>query len=104
MHPKLHCNTRLLILIRRYQRGSTSAESFEKTLSALAQKISKQSAHNDRLRQRARRVKVSWTLYGGFAYILAAVVLIFVTGTANWGMVEYTVMAGGPVLYVDTGR
>jgi endoplasmic reticulum junction formation protein lunapark len=80
------------------QRGSTSAESFEKTLSALATKISKQGTHNDKLRQRARRVKVSWTLYGGFAYILAALLLIFVTGKANWGVVEYSVLAGGPVL------
>jgi len=66
----------------------------------LAQKIAKQTAHSDRIRQRARRIKVSWTLYGGFAYILAAIVLIFVTGMANWGVVEYTVMAGGPFLYV----
>ena len=80
------------------QRNSTSAESFEKTLSALATKISKQGTRNDRLRQRARRVKVSWTLYGGFAYILAALLLIFVTGKANWGVVEYSVLTGGPVL------
>ena len=37
-----------------------------------------------------------WTLYSGFAYILAAVLLLLVTG---W-MVEVSVMAGSPVVYV----
>jgi hypothetical protein len=41
-----------------------------------------------------------WTLYAGFAYILAAVVLTFVTGWQNWGPFEGTFVAGGPVLYV----
>lgn len=41
-----------------------------------------------------------WTLYSGFAYILAAVLLLLVTGWRNWGMVEVSVMAGSPVVYV----
>jgi hypothetical protein len=82
------------------QSDSTSAESFEKTLSALSAKISKTSANNDRLRQRARRLKVGWSIYGGFTYILAVLILIFVTGRPNWGAVEYSILSGGPVLYV----
>lgn len=78
---------------------SDTAESFEKTLSALATKISSTSAHNDRLRQRARKLKVGWTLYGGFAYILAFLILTLVTGWQNWGPMELSVVAGGPVLY-----
>jgi hypothetical protein len=42
-----------------------------------------------------------WTLYAGFAYILAAVMLTFVTGWQNWGPIEGSVVAGGPVLYVN---
>jgi hypothetical protein len=41
-----------------------------------------------------------WTLYAGFAYILAALLLTLVTGWQNWGVVEGTVVAGGPVLWV----
>ena len=43
-----------------------------------------------------------WTLYAGFAYILAAMILTFVTGWQNWGPIEGSVVAGGPVLYVYT--
>ena len=80
------------------QGDKNSAESFEKTLSALSDKISKATAHNDRLRQRARKLKVSWILYGGVTYILAFLILTLVTGWRNWGPVEYSTVAGGPVL------
>ncbi|KAF2197350.1 hypothetical protein GQ43DRAFT_381205, partial [Delitschia confertaspora ATCC 74209] len=75
-----------------------SAATFEKTLSALAAKISKTAAKNDSLRQRSRRVRVMWTLYAGFAYILAALLLILVTGWQSWGPMEISVVAGGPVV------
>lgn len=39
-----------------------------------------------------------WTLYAGFAYILAALLLILVTGRQNWGVVEVSVIAGSPVV------
>ena len=81
-----------------------SAESFEKKLSVLATKISKTSGTNDLLRTRARKVKVGWTIYGGFTYILAALIFLLVTGWQNWGAVEYTVVAGGPLVYVRTRR
>jgi hypothetical protein len=83
------------------QRNDTSAESFEKSLSALALKITKTSARLDNLRQRARKFKVSWTLYAGFAYILAALILTLVTGWRSWGPVEYTTVAGGPLVYAS---
>lgn len=38
-----------------------------------------------------------WTLYAGFTYILAALVLVLVTGWRNWGWVEYTVVSVGPL-------
>ncbi|KAF2145048.1 uncharacterized protein K452DRAFT_265639 [Aplosporella prunicola CBS 121167] len=79
-------------------KDDTSAAGFEKALSALSTKIARTSATNDGLRQRSRRVKVMWTLYTGFAYILAALILVLVTGWPQWGPVEYTVIAGGPVI------
>ncbi|KAF2007047.1 hypothetical protein P154DRAFT_421527 [Amniculicola lignicola CBS 123094] len=79
-------------------KSGEDAASFEKTLSNLAVKITKTSTKNDTLRLRSRRVRVMWTLYAGFAYILAALLLVFVTGWQNWGPVEGSVMAGGPVL------
>jgi len=39
-----------------------------------------------------------WTLYAGFAYILAALLLTVVTGWRNWGAIEGTAVAGGPLL------
>ena len=91
-HNRTHTNTYL------NQGDNNSAESFERTLSSLAQKISKTSAKNDALRQRSRKLKVSWTIYGGFTYILTALIFILVTGWQNWGWVEYSTVAGGPVL------
>ena len=84
------------------QGAGPSAETFEKTLAALAVKISTTSAKNDKIRQRARRLKVGWSIYGGFTYILTAVILVFVTERSNWGVVEYSILGGGPLLYVAT--
>ncbi|KAF2828299.1 hypothetical protein CC86DRAFT_346415 [Ophiobolus disseminans] len=74
------------------------AASFEKTLNTLSGKITRAAAVNDRQRQLSRRARVMWTLYAGFAYILAALLLTLVTGWKNWGVVEGTVVAGGPVV------
>ncbi|KAF2191400.1 hypothetical protein K469DRAFT_736143 [Zopfia rhizophila CBS 207.26] len=79
-------------------KSSEDAASFEKTLSTLTIKISKATAKNDTLRQKSRRVRVMWTLYAGFAYILAALILILVIGWRNWGPTEISAIAGGPVL------
>ncbi|KAJ9649745.1 hypothetical protein H2199_000524 [Coniosporium tulheliwenetii] len=78
--------------------GDSSAASFEKTLSTLAGKISKASAKNDRLRQSSRRARAMWTVYTSFAYMIVALILTLVTGWKNWSPVEYTAIAGGPVL------
>ena len=74
------------------------AAAFERTLSTLTGKITRAAARNDNLRLKSRRVRVMWTLYAGFAYILAALLLTLVTGWRNWGATEFTVVAGGPVL------
>ncbi|KAF2280220.1 uncharacterized protein EI97DRAFT_447782 [Westerdykella ornata] len=79
-------------------RTREDAASFEKTLSALSAKISKAASQNDARRQRSRRVRVMWTLYAGFAYILAALLLIFVSGWRSWGAIEISVIAGGPLV------
>ncbi|EUC47420.1 hypothetical protein COCMIDRAFT_35105 [Bipolaris oryzae ATCC 44560] len=79
-------------------KGSEDAASFERTLNALTGKINRAAARNDKQKQLARRARVMWTLYAGFAYILIAVVLTFVTGWQNWGPIEGSVVAGGPLL------
>ncbi|OCL03836.1 hypothetical protein AOQ84DRAFT_325274 [Glonium stellatum] len=85
-------------------KGDTSAASFEKTLSTLATKISKTAAKNDSLRQNSRRVRLMWSLYAGFAYILTVLILVLVTGWRSWGMVEYSVVAGAPLLIYSIRR
>ncbi|KAK4547755.1 hypothetical protein LTR36_000713 [Oleoguttula mirabilis] len=75
-----------------------SAASFEKVLSQLSTKINKASAQNDSLRQKQRRYKVLWTLYSTFAYILVAAILTLVTGYQRWSALEYSAIAGSPVL------
>ncbi|TKA68001.1 hypothetical protein B0A49_05046 [Cryomyces minteri] len=77
---------------------ATSAASFEKILASLATKIAKTTAKNDGFRQRQRRYKVLWTLYTSFAYTVSAIILTLVTGWQKWGPVEYTAIAGGPLL------
>ncbi|KAE9978330.1 hypothetical protein BLS_007402 [Venturia inaequalis] len=79
---------------------NNSTDAYDKRLALLATKITKTTAHNDSLRQRGRKFKVTWTLYAGFAYILATLILTLVTGWRSWGSVEYTVVCSGPlVLY-----
>ncbi|KAI8959391.1 hypothetical protein F5Y11DRAFT_333185 [Daldinia sp. FL1419] len=79
-------------------KGDTSSpSSFEKTLSTLSNKITTTQTQLDRARSRARRIKVLWTLYLAFAYLVYAVVLTLVVGWQNLGPWEWTGMAGGPV-------
>ncbi|KAF2843439.1 hypothetical protein M501DRAFT_994366 [Patellaria atrata CBS 101060] len=79
-------------------KGGEDAAAFEKTLSNLAVRISKATARNDALRQRSRKLKVMWTLYTIFAWILATTILTVVIGWRNWGPTEYTGVAGGPLV------
>lgn len=81
------------------QGDSNSPASFEKILSNLSTKISNTSSKLDGLRQRSRRLKVLWTLYAVFAYLLCTIILILVVGWRKWGPIEYTAVAGGPVMY-----
>ncbi|KFY19286.1 hypothetical protein V493_08038, partial [Pseudogymnoascus sp. VKM F-4281 (FW-2241)] len=75
-----------------------SPASFEKTLSALSEKITKAQLQLDTLNQRSRRRIALWTLYTSFAYILCVIILAFVVGWRNWGAAEYTSVAGSPLL------
>lgn len=79
---------------------SSSAASFEKTLSTLSSKINRCSSQIDSLRSKQRRYKALWTLYSAFAYILVAAILTLVTGWPQWGAAEYTAVAGGPVAII----
>ncbi|KAF1842181.1 uncharacterized protein K460DRAFT_320008 [Cucurbitaria berberidis CBS 394.84] len=79
-------------------KAGEDAASFERTLNALTGKINRATTRNERQRQLSRRARVMWTLYAGFAYILAALLLTLVTGWRNWGVIEGTVVAGGPVI------
>lgn len=81
-----------------FGKKGADAASFERTLTALTGKINRATATQDRQRTLSRRARVMWTLYAGFAYILAAVLLTLVTGWQNWGVAEGTVVAGGPVI------
>ncbi|KAM0800285.1 hypothetical protein BDR22DRAFT_852472 [Usnea florida] len=81
-----------------WRRNDTSPASFEKILLNLSTKISHSSRRLDNLRQRSRRLKVLWTLYATFAYLLCTIILILVVGWREWGPIEYTSVAGGPVI------
>ncbi|KAI0476600.1 hypothetical protein GGR56DRAFT_643479 [Xylariaceae sp. FL0804] len=77
--------------------GSSPA-SFEKTLSTLSTKITSTQTQLDRVRSNSRRIRVLWTLYLAFAYLVYAIVLMLVVGWQNLGAWEWTGVAGGPVL------
>ena len=81
------------------KRNDTSPASFEKILLNLSTKTSHSRARLDILRQRSRRLKVLWTLYATFAYLLCTIILILVVGWREWGPIEYTTAAGGPLMY-----
>ncbi|TVY25729.1 Endoplasmic reticulum junction formation protein lunapark [Lachnellula hyalina] len=74
-----------------------SPASFEKALSALAEKISKSQTQLDSIRQNHRRLKALWTLYASFAYLLCVIILFLVVGWKNWNYMEYTAIAGSPL-------
>ena len=69
-------------------------------MSSLSERIKKANLKQDRLRTSSRRYKVIWTLYSSLAYLIIALVLVLVTGWDSWGPIEYTSVAGGPLLYV----
>ncbi|KAK4177567.1 hypothetical protein QBC36DRAFT_326785 [Triangularia setosa] len=79
-------------------RDDSSPASFEKALSTLSTKITVTQTRLDQSRAKARRMKVLGTLYIGFAYLVYAIVLMLVVGYKNMGALEWTGMAGGPVL------
>ncbi|KAI8631616.1 hypothetical protein F5Y19DRAFT_424346 [Xylariaceae sp. FL1651] len=76
----------------------SSPASFEKTLSTLSNKITNTQSQVDRVRNNSRRIKVLWTLYLAFGYLVYAIVLTLVVGWQNLGPWEWTGIAGGPVL------
>ncbi|KAJ3561785.1 hypothetical protein NPX13_g8810 [Xylaria arbuscula] len=77
--------------------GLSPAE-FEKILATLSTKITNTQAQLEQVRNSSRRIKLLWTLYLAFAYLVYAIVLTLVVGWQNLGPWEWTGMAGGPVL------
>ncbi|KAI0130376.1 hypothetical protein BJ170DRAFT_313151 [Xylariales sp. AK1849] len=78
-------------------KGDDPSASFEKTLSTLSKKIAATQQQLDKVRSNSRRVKVLWTLYLSFAYLVYAIVLVLVVGWRNLGSWEWSGLAGGPV-------
>ncbi|KAG7142353.1 Endoplasmic reticulum junction formation protein lunapark like [Verticillium longisporum] len=76
----------------------SSPASFEKALSALSTKIADSQARLERARATSRRVRVLWTLYLSFGYLIYAIVQILVVGTNNMRTREWAGVAGGPVI------
>ncbi|KAF2964232.1 hypothetical protein GQX73_g9342 [Xylaria multiplex] len=77
--------------------GFSPAE-FEKTLATLSTKITNTQAQLEQVRNSSRRIKLLWTLYLAFGYLVYAIVLTLVVGWQNLGPWEWTGMAGGPVV------
>ncbi|KAJ2905651.1 Protein lunapark [Zalerion maritima] len=86
-----------------FGRGDPSSPaSFEKELSALSAKITDTQAYLDILRSRGRRVRGLVTLYLMLAYLLYGIVALAVIGQQNMGPLEWTGLAGGPVVIYTT--
>ncbi|KAL2269345.1 hypothetical protein VTJ83DRAFT_1529 [Remersonia thermophila] len=79
-------------------RDDQSPASFEKALSGLATKITSTQARLDQTRTRSRRMKALATLYLVIAYLVYGIVELLVVGWKSMGPMEWTGMAGGPVL------
>ncbi|PQE30162.1 lunapark protein [Rutstroemia sp. NJR-2017a WRK4] len=87
-----------MVSIWPWKREDNSPASFEKTLAALADKISKSQALLESRRLRGRRVKALWTLYSSFAYLVVFVIVLLVIGWKNLSALEYTGLAGSPLV------
>ncbi|KAK4443699.1 hypothetical protein QBC34DRAFT_452376 [Podospora aff. communis PSN243] len=81
-----------------WRKEDSSPASFERTLSTLTAKITTTQTQLDKVRTSSRRFKVLTTLYLGFAYLVYAIVLILVVGWKHMGALEWTGLAGGPVV------
>ena len=87
-----------MVSIWPWRKDDSSPASFERTLSALSSKITATQARLDKVRTSSRRVKVLCTIYLGFAYLTYVIVLMLVVGWRYIGPLEWTGMAGGPVI------
>ncbi|KAF9871941.1 hypothetical protein CkaCkLH20_10573 [Colletotrichum karsti] len=76
----------------------SSPASFEKTLSALSAKITDTQSRLDGARATSRRIRVLWSLYLAFAYLVYSIVIFLVVGWNGMGVWEWTGVCGGPVV------
>ncbi|TQN69613.1 Endoplasmic reticulum junction formation protein lunapark [Colletotrichum shisoi] len=81
-----------------WRANDSSPASFEKTLSALSAKITDTQARLDGARATSRRIRVLWSLYLAFAYLVYSIVIFLVVGMNSMGAWEWTGVAGGPVV------
>ncbi|KKA31058.1 hypothetical protein TD95_002555 [Thielaviopsis punctulata] len=77
---------------------ASSTATFEKALSTLSSKITAAQVQLDATLSRARRVKVLSVLYLTFAYLVYVIVSFLVVGSQKMGTVEWTGVAGSPVV------
>ncbi|KAI1343262.1 hypothetical protein F5Y15DRAFT_369515 [Xylariaceae sp. FL0016] len=91
-------STDIMVSLWPWKGDDSSPASFEKTLSTLSAKITANQAQLDRVRSNSRRIRILWTLYLAFAYLVYAIVLTLVVGWQNLGPWEWSGIAGGPVL------
>ncbi|KAK9418901.1 hypothetical protein SUNI508_07673 [Seiridium unicorne] len=76
----------------------SSPASFEKSLSTLSKKIAATQLQLDQQYNASRRVKFLGTLYLSIAYLIYAIVLVLVVGRKNLSPLDWSGLAGGPVL------
>ncbi|GJD03990.1 hypothetical protein ColKHC_12815 [Colletotrichum higginsianum] len=81
-----------------WRANDSSPASFEKTLSALSAKITDTQARLDGARATSRRIRVLWSLYLAFAYLVYSIVIFLVVGMNSMGAWEWSGVAGGPVV------
>ncbi|KAK5656563.1 hypothetical protein OQA88_4542 [Cercophora sp. LCS_1] len=81
-----------------WAKEDSSPAIFEKTLSTLSTKITATQTQLDKTRSTSRRVKLLGSIYLAFAYLVYTIVLFLVVGWRHMGALEWTGMAGGPVL------
>ncbi|KAK1980422.1 hypothetical protein LZ30DRAFT_544611, partial [Colletotrichum cereale] len=81
-----------------WRANDSSPASFEKTLSALSAKITHTQARLDGTQATSRRIRVLWSLYLAFAYLVYSIVIFLVVGMNSMRVWEWAGVAGGPVL------
>ena len=87
-----------IAMLNFHKGDDNSPASFERSLSAIAKKISTANARLESSRQQSRRFNALWTLYTSIAYLLYSMIVVLVVGVKNSGIRELGILIGGPLL------